>query len=88
MVISLPPELQADVTARVARGAYSTEADVIREALLQLDLRDAKIADLHEKVMKGVEDSEAGRVCRCSRPLISSAWPVRARENESVFSPD
>jgi antitoxin ParD1/3/4 len=64
--ISLTPELNAFVAARVASGRYQTASEVVREGLRLLEQRDAErvnsIAALRREVAIGVAQAKAGQL--------------------------
>jgi antitoxin ParD1/3/4 len=70
--ISLTPQQEARVRERVERGDYASVSEVVRSALRLLDerdrLREARLGELREEVLAGVEDARAGR----SRPFDES----------------
>jgi antitoxin ParD1/3/4 len=64
MNVSLAPELEAAVKARVDSGRYASASEVIRDALRALDERedrDADRAELRRSLDVGMEDLRAGR---------------------------
>ena len=62
--ISLTPEQEARVRARVASGDYASVSEVMRAALRLLDqqekLRDIQLQELREAVMVGMRQAERG----------------------------
>ena len=53
-----PPDLEDEIKQRMATGQYTSEDDVLREALHALRWRDEEVAAIQE----GIDDMEAGRV--------------------------
>ena len=62
MNVSLTPELESIVKAKVDSGMYSSASEVIREALRMQYFRELKVARLKAELQKGLDDLEAGRV--------------------------
>jgi antitoxin ParD1/3/4 len=64
--ISLPPDLESFVQAKVQSGGYQTENEVVREALRLLRERDRvremRRAELRREIELGLEDSRRGDV--------------------------
>lgn len=65
MHISLTPELEARVKARVDSGLYNNASEVIREALRFMDehmqlVYEMKLNYLRREVAKGAEQAERG----------------------------
>lgn len=62
--LSLPPELEEFVSGAVASGKYSTEGDLLREALLLLRdrerVREARLQDLRQELQIGLDESARG----------------------------
>jgi putative addiction module CopG family antidote len=66
MKISIPKSLEALVRRKVEEGHYSTEAEVVADALRLMQLHDevaaVKRARLMDSLDRGYEDVSAGRV--------------------------
>jgi antitoxin ParD1/3/4 len=66
MNVSLTPELEKMLAAKVASGMYNSVSEVVREALRLLndhdELKRLKFEDLKREAQKGLDDIEAGRV--------------------------
>jgi antitoxin ParD1/3/4 len=63
MTIELPAEIEAIVKAKVASGAYASEADVVTAAIQRLqsdDERQHKFAELKALIQEGIDDVERG----------------------------
>ena len=64
--ISLTPQQEARVRARVERGDYASVSEVVRSALRLLDqqekLRDIQLQELREEVLVGVRQAQSGHV--------------------------
>jgi antitoxin ParD1/3/4 len=65
MNVSLTPELEAFVRAKVDGGRYNNASEVVRDALRRMETEDRlyeeKLAALRREVQKGLDDAEAGR---------------------------
>jgi putative addiction module CopG family antidote len=68
MDITIPKSLEALVRRKVDEGHYSTEAEVVADALRLLQARDEiaaiKRARLQDAIARGYEDVAAGRLIR------------------------
>jgi len=73
MTYQFPPDLEAGIKERMASGQYSSEDDLLREALNALRWRDLEVAAIQE----GIDDMEAGRV----KPLREFDREFRERNN-------
>lgn len=65
MHVSLTPELEAIVKAKVERGLYNNASEVVREALRFVETHDAwlrewKTAELRRQVQHGLSQLDAG----------------------------
>lgn len=65
MHVSLTPELEARVKAKVESGLYNNASEVIREALRFMDaheewVQEVKIALLRKQIQVGVDQLESG----------------------------
>lgn len=58
MLEKLPSDVRADIKQRIASGDYSSEADVLRQAMRALKVHDEELA----AIQMGIDDIEAGRV--------------------------
>ncbi len=52
MSFALPPDLQSLVSKHFALGNYASEEDVLREALLALDDRQAQFREAQERIQR------------------------------------
>jgi putative addiction module CopG family antidote len=68
MDISIPKSLEALVRRKVEEGHYSTEAEVVADALRLMQARDElaeiKRARLKDAIDRGYEDADTGKVLR------------------------
>lgn len=66
MNVSLTPELEELVHARVRSGRYTSASEVVREALRLLadrdELRDIRLQEIRAQVAEGLRAAEAGDV--------------------------
>ncbi len=74
MNISLTPELENEITRRVASGRYGSASEVVREALRLLleadELRALRKERLKAELEVGMADIEGGRVGRLDDALM------------------
>lgn len=66
MHVSLTPELESRIKAKVESGLYNNASEVIREALRFMDthedwIHEVKLASLREQVKVGVDQLERGQ---------------------------
>ena len=59
--ITLPPEMVRIIREKVGTGAYSSNSEVIREALRGWMEREHRLKALDSAIARGVADAEAGR---------------------------
>ena len=66
MNVSLTPELESLVEAKVRSGRYASASEVVRDALRLLEDRDRereqRLAGARARVAEGLDDEAAGRV--------------------------
>lgn len=66
MNVSLTPELEQFVHAKVKSGRYLSASEVVREALRLLEerdrLREMQLQTLREKIAIGIEQSDRGEL--------------------------
>lgn len=79
MNVSLTPELEAMVRAKVESGRYASSSEVIREALRIME-REEKKRTLIDAVNEGYEQIERGEVIEFTSATMSEALN-RARLN-------
>jgi len=60
--ITLPAEMVRAIRAKVEGGSYSSNSEVIREAMRGWLERDRHRATLHAAIDRGIADVDAGRV--------------------------
>jgi len=74
MNVSLTPELEKFVAAKVASGRYNSASEVVREALRLLDERDsaraAQLAEFNEEIGRRLATLDRGEVVA---PTMASA---------------
>ncbi|MBK9216719.1 MAG: type II toxin-antitoxin system ParD family antitoxin [Chloracidobacterium sp.] len=65
MNVSLSPELEQMILAKIQSGMYNTASEVVREGLRLIQQRDEiraeKLAALRSDVRRGLDDLEGGR---------------------------
>jgi len=59
--ITLPAEMVRVIREKVGKGTYSSNSEVIREALRGWMERDQRLAMLDTAITKGIADAESGR---------------------------
>jgi antitoxin ParD1/3/4 len=59
--ITLPPEMVRIIRAKVGTGVYSSNSEVIREALRGWMDREQRLATLDAAIARGIADADAGR---------------------------
>lgn len=59
--ITLPPEMVRVIRDKVGTGAYSSNSEVIREALRGWMDKEQRLANLDAAIARGVADADAGR---------------------------
>ncbi len=59
--ITLPAEMVRVIREKVSAGTYSSNSEVIREALRGWMERDQRLAMLDTAITKGIADAESGR---------------------------
>jgi antitoxin ParD1/3/4 len=59
--ITLPAEMVRVIREKVSAGIYSSNSEVIREALRGWMERDQRLAMLDTAITKGIADAESGR---------------------------
>ena len=80
MHISLTPELESRVKAKVASGYYNNASKVIREALRFMELHEdwiheIKLARLREQLKVGVDQLDRGKgIAVESRPALDTLF--------------
>ena len=58
MLNELPPDVHAEIKRRMASGHYTSEEDVLRQAMRALKVHDEELA----AIQLGIDDMETGRV--------------------------
>jgi antitoxin ParD1/3/4 len=60
MTITLPPALDALVVKKMATGLYGDAAEVVRDALRQMEARETALSWLKEEVKRGFDELDRG----------------------------
>jgi antitoxin ParD1/3/4 len=60
--ITVPSEMATFIRQKVDSGLYSTNSEIIREALRGMMERDRRLERLDTAIAKGIADAEEGRV--------------------------
>lgn len=84
MNVSLTPELEKLVHAKVESGLYLSASEVVREALRLLEERDRlraiKFEQLHQEIQVGIEQADRGEVA----PLDVQGTLAKVRSRRKV----
>lgn len=62
MTVSLSPELEKLVQAKVESGRYTSESEVVEEALRLLEEREVHLNELRARVDKALAEADRGEV--------------------------
>jgi antitoxin ParD1/3/4 len=83
MNVSLTPELERLVQAKVASGLYNNQSEVVREALRlmaeQDRLREAHVERLRSGLVRGLAEAERGELLEADEVLREMREFVRER---------
>jgi putative addiction module CopG family antidote len=77
---SLPADIQQRIEAQLASGSFTSEEDVLREALEALERRQRGLTELREMVAVAEDDVKAGRVGSFDRENIKRDVSERLAE--------
>lgn len=87
MNVSLTPELERLINAKVDAGAYQTASEVVREALRLLQLRDEGLVQLRQDIRAGFKEIEQGQFVEYDkRSSVKLASAVKARGRKRLAS--
>lgn len=67
MNVTLPPALDALVARKLASGLYENAAEVVREALRQMDARESALAGLKREAALGFDQLDRGELVEMDR---------------------
>lgn len=67
MNVTLPPALDALVARKLASGLYENAAEVVREALRQMDARESALAGLKREAALGFDQLDRGDFVQMDR---------------------
>ena len=88
MNVSLTPELERLVNARVRTGMYSSASEVVREALRLLndqeELRRRKLEDLRKEIQIGLDQVNRGEGVPLDIAKIKSRLRKRLQEQKRM----
>ncbi len=90
MNVSLSPQLEQMIAAKVQSGMYNTASEVVREGLRLIqqrdEIREKKLAALRADLRAGVEAIEAGRTVNGEEFLLTWKKQLENRvgKHESV----
>jgi antitoxin ParD1/3/4 len=60
--ITVPPEMATFIRKKVESGLYSSNSEIIREAMRGMMERDRRLKQLDSAIARGIADAEEGRV--------------------------
>ena len=83
MLEKLPSVDRAFIKSQVKEGYYTSEIEVVRDAVRRLREEQEKITRFKMAVMKGVEDIEAGRVSPYTPEMMRDIIRTAIREEEN-----
>jgi len=81
MSIDLSPELEQIIRRRLKSGGYSTESDVVREALVLLERRD----EIRDQVNLGIEQLDNGQFSEYGENDLDKFLADIAAEEARIF---
>ena len=88
MNVSLTPELERLVNAKIESGLYQTASEVVREALRLLQQRDESVRFLRNDARAGLEQAEPGKSGPLDgRSAHGPAAPAKARGRRRLTRP-
>ena len=74
MTIALTPEQRQLIEQQLATGSFTSQGEVIDEALNLLQRRSKLLQQLNADIQEGLGDLEAGRATRISTPEEAEAF--------------
>ena len=77
MTITLPPTLDALVAKKLKSGLYEDAADVVRDALRQMDARESAIVWLKGEAAIGFEQLETGEFVEMDQDSFMNHFRAR-----------
>ena len=77
MTISLPPALDALVLRKMATGLYTDASDVVRDALRQMDAREASMEWLKREAGLGFAELDRGEGIEMDRDSFMNHFQSR-----------
>ena len=86
MNVSLTPQLEDLIRAKVESGLYHSASEVVREGLRLLEERDRlramRMEELRAKIKAGIDQAEAGELSHLDIPaVIEKAKGIRSRRS-------
>ena len=81
MSFVLPPDLHERVRLQLQSGEFASEAEVLREAIDNLEYRQQRLRELREMVAEADEDIANGRVGPFDREVTIAAVDERLAEH-------
>ena len=80
MTYPLPTDIVARIQAQLASGGFSSEEEVLREAIGALERRQRGLSQLCQLVSAAEEDMAAGRIGTFDRDAIKQDFRARLAE--------
>jgi antitoxin ParD1/3/4 len=77
MTITLPPALDALVVKKMATGLYDDAAEVVRDALRQMEARESALSWLKEEGTRGFEELDCGDYVELDRAGFMNHFRAR-----------
>jgi antitoxin ParD1/3/4 len=77
MTITLPPALDALVVKKMATGLYDDAAEVVRDALRQMEARESALSWLKEEATRGFEELDRGDYVELDREDFMNHFRAR-----------
>jgi antitoxin ParD1/3/4 len=77
MTINLPPALDALVVKKMATGLYDDAAEVVRDALRQMEARESALGWLKEEATRGFEELDRGEYVELDREGFMNHFRAR-----------
>ena len=74
MTIALTPEQRQLIEQQLATGSFTSQGEVIDEALNLLQRRSKLLKQLNADIQEGLDDLKAGRATRISTPEEAEAF--------------
>lgn len=70
--ISLTPELEGFINAKIAAGTYDNAAEVVRDAVQRMRLEAVRLSAWHAAIAKGEQDLDRGEALAYTPELLDN----------------